>query len=257
MDVIETVGDLPLIVFGDLNARTGSENATETNYDDVTFNIFAPNDESGLDKSTMRVSKDKEINEFGKYLLNMCAQFNLTIMNGTLGDECGKFTYISTSGCSIIDYFIVSRQILHMPISLHVAEKIESKHMPVELFIGIKNVRSKQPKNTIKTFKVEKYIWCDNKSDDFTECLRSDQTKTCFNEAEKLVEADVSSSILKFNEGLLTAGECMKKTIVIGKERQQIWFDLECKQNRQVVRQYLRNHHNGNSDTDRASYTQK
>ena len=69
--------------------------------------------------------------------------------------------------------------------------------------------------------------------------------------------ADVSSSILKFNEGLLSAGECMKKTIVIGKERQQTWFDLECKQSRQVVRQYLRNYHNGNSDTDRASYTQK
>ena len=55
MDVIETVGDLPLIVFGDLNARTGSEKATETNYDDETFNIFGPNDESGLDKSTRRV----------------------------------------------------------------------------------------------------------------------------------------------------------------------------------------------------------
>ena len=48
----------------------------------------------------------------------------------------------------------------------------------------------------------------------------------------------------------------MTTTKVIGKERQQIWFDLECKQSRQVVRQYLRNHHNGNSDTDRASYTQ-
>ena len=32
-DVIETVGDLPLTAFGELNARTGSENATETNYD--------------------------------------------------------------------------------------------------------------------------------------------------------------------------------------------------------------------------------
>ena len=31
MDVIETVGDLPLVVFGELNARTGFENATETN----------------------------------------------------------------------------------------------------------------------------------------------------------------------------------------------------------------------------------
>ena len=68
MDVIETVGDLSLIVFGDLNARTGSENATETNYDCETFNIFAPNNESGLDNLTMQVSKDKKI----KYLESTC-----------------------------------------------------------------------------------------------------------------------------------------------------------------------------------------
>ena len=103
----------------------------------------------------MRVSKDKKINEFGRYLLNICAQFNLTTLNGTLGDKCGKFTSISTSGCSVIDYFIVSRQPLHMPISLHVAEKIESKHMLVELFIGIKNERSKQPKNPLKHLKLK------------------------------------------------------------------------------------------------------
>ena len=41
-----------------------------------------------------------------------------------------------------------------------------------------------------------------------------------------------------------------KKTILIGKERQQIWFDLECKQSRQVVRRYLHNYHNGNSDIE-------
>ena len=65
MDAIETVGGLPLTVFGDLNARTGSENAAETNYDCETFNIFALNNKSCLDKLTMRVSKDKKINEFG------------------------------------------------------------------------------------------------------------------------------------------------------------------------------------------------
>ena len=66
---IETLGDLPVIVLGDLNAKTGSENDGEASCNCETFSIFAPNDESGLDKSTMRVSKDKEINEFGKYLL--------------------------------------------------------------------------------------------------------------------------------------------------------------------------------------------
>ena len=58
-----------MIVLGDLNAKTGSENDAETSCDCETFSIFVPSDESGLDKSTMWVSKDKEINEFGKYLL--------------------------------------------------------------------------------------------------------------------------------------------------------------------------------------------
>ena len=36
----ETVGDLPLIVFGDVNyARAGSENASGTSYECKTFDI--------------------------------------------------------------------------------------------------------------------------------------------------------------------------------------------------------------------------
>ena len=38
--VTETVGDLPLIVFGDVNARAGFENASETiSYECKTFDI--------------------------------------------------------------------------------------------------------------------------------------------------------------------------------------------------------------------------
>ena len=47
-----------------------------------------------------------------------------------------------------------------------------------------------------------------------------------FIEAKELIDIDVNSSIQKLNERLLTAGECMKKTIAIGKERWQTWFDL-------------------------------
>ena len=66
--------------------------------------------------------------------LNACYQFGFQIMNGTTSDdECGCFTYVSPAGCSVIDYFIVSRSLLvSLSMSL-VAQKIESKHMPVEL----------------------------------------------------------------------------------------------------------------------------
>ena len=84
---------------------------------------------------------------------------------------------------------------------MHVAEKTELKHMPVEPFIGLKNERSEQSRKPHKTFKVEKYICVTIKSDDFTACIMSDQTKTCFIEALGLVEADVNSCTKKINDG--------------------------------------------------------
>ena len=63
----EKLGDLPLIVFGDLNARTGSDNTTKTNNDYCeTFDIFATNDGSSVDELTKRVSEDDGVDEFGK-----------------------------------------------------------------------------------------------------------------------------------------------------------------------------------------------
>ena len=118
-----------------------------------TFHNFAPNDESGLDKSTMRVSKDKEINEFGKYLLNMCAQFSLTILKGTLGDECGKFTYISTSGCSVIDHFIVSRQLLHMRFHCMLLKRLNRSICRLNVLLELKTKARSNQKPHLKHIK--------------------------------------------------------------------------------------------------------
>ena len=54
--------------------------------------------------------------------------------------------------------------------------------------------------------KSKKYVWCANKSDDFAQHFRSDETrnlKTCLNEAEEMIDNDVNFSIQKFNERLL------------------------------------------------------
>ena len=62
-----------------------------------------------------RVSKDATVNEFGRYLLCVCEQFDLIIMNGLLpGDEDGNFTYIARNGSSIINYFIMSKCLVHV-----------------------------------------------------------------------------------------------------------------------------------------------
>ena len=112
LDAIEVLGDLPLIVFDDLNYRTGSDNATEASNDCC--------DGSSVDQLTKRVSKVNGVNEFRKYSIYVCDQFNLIILNGVPGiqEERGNFTYISTFSCSVIDCVIVSRNLLHLYPSL-------------------------------------------------------------------------------------------------------------------------------------------
>ena len=247
MDVMESMGDPPFILFGDLNARTGKENAA---FDDVFLEKS-----TNTEEFVFRFSKDTDLNEFGKQLLCLCEQFDLTIVNGTCGEESGNYTYVSSSGCSVIDYFVVSNRISLSSLSLKVAEKIESKHMPLELLIKVQNSDVGFQRNLPKTYKIAKYIWCTEKEQDFSSNLLSGEVKTCFSEAEELIDIDINLSLKKFNEGIQIAGQCMKKEIVIGKEKQNKWFDKECYESRQEVRKQLRKFHKSNAATDKDAYT--
>ena len=74
------------------------------------------------------------MNEFGRYRLCVCEQFDLIIMNGLLpGNEDGNFTHIAHNGSSIIDYFIMSKCLVHLASHLNVVPRTESKHMPEEM----------------------------------------------------------------------------------------------------------------------------
>ena len=85
MDIVEDLGHVPFILFGDFNARTGNKNPEN---EQGAFNILEDEDEESV-QVTKRASKDKEVNDFGRYSLNICKQFGFQIINGTTcGDEC-------------------------------------------------------------------------------------------------------------------------------------------------------------------------
>ena len=74
LDVIESLGDLPIILFRDFNARTGNENSDAADTVDCGFDIFGSNEDAH--SSPHRVSKDTVVNDFGRYLLNVCTEFD-------------------------------------------------------------------------------------------------------------------------------------------------------------------------------------
>ena len=103
-DILEETGEVPIIIFGDLNARTGDANARE-----AALPAGGLNDESvdsdSEDTRFRRTSEDVTVNEFGRYLLCVCEQFDLIVLNGLMpGDEDGKFTYISHNGSWLLYY---------------------------------------------------------------------------------------------------------------------------------------------------------
>lgn len=56
----------------------------------------------------------KHINNSGKYLLSLCKESGLRILNGrTTGDLTGQPTCITYNGCSLVDYCLVSKDILN------------------------------------------------------------------------------------------------------------------------------------------------
>ena len=125
------------------------------------------NDNEDAQNQYCTQSKELQTNDFGRYLLCICEQFNLVILNGCLpGDEEGNYTYITHNGSSVIDYILLSRCVVHLGTRLAVIPNIELKHMPVELELELvgKNDVSVEGQRKVK---IQKYIWDANKAQDY------------------------------------------------------------------------------------------
>ena len=65
------------------------------------------------DDCAIRASCDKIVNKFGSDLSAFCKMYSVHILNGRSGNDegVGDFTFIGSSGSSIIDYAICSDEL--------------------------------------------------------------------------------------------------------------------------------------------------
>ena len=90
--------------------------------------------------------------------LELGAQLDLFILNGACdGDETGHYTFISTTGCSVIDYFALSRSLAHLPQKMYVDERIDSQHMPISCVLRC--AKSVELESELKPVYIEKLLW--------------------------------------------------------------------------------------------------
>jgi exonuclease III len=120
-----------IIITGDLNARTG--NLPDYATHDSDLHLPLPPDYT-VDSAMRRKSEDKVVNNFGKELLDLCIASQLRIANGRIlpDKNSGCFTCFTPRGSSLVDYVILSQNLLSKIDRLQVGEiSAASDHCPL------------------------------------------------------------------------------------------------------------------------------
>ena len=186
-----------------------------------------------------RFSQDKVINTFGKSLLYMCNTLGLSILNGLCnGELMGSYTYVSDSGCSVIDYFLMSSSmyaVLFDYCNLHLLSRTDCKHLPVSLTFNSPEEKVENVKTKNEKVKVDKFILNEEKVAEFKEAIGEENVSELLNQAIRDIDSNINEALNNFNECIKKAAICMRKQITINGNKPQNWFDLECKEKRKEL----------------------
>ena len=129
-----------ILLCGDLYAHTGL--ITDFIADDSNIPISSP-PRYVFDNEIPHYFKDVTFNTQGRHVLDLCIGSRLRIVNGRFAEGSGHFTCYTTRGCSVVDYVVISAELLH-EISDFKVEKLElySDHCPLRFTLGSKKCNS-------------------------------------------------------------------------------------------------------------------
>ena len=247
--------DVYVIITGDLNSRTSDISSESAMFkDDINTN-----DVSSGPTNVGRDSQDKNLNRFGKLLLNMCTAFDLKILNGSChGDLEGCYTFVCKSGCSVVDYFIMSSELANYfagSIKLNVLQSDITKHLPVSLEITVCDnsnckIEHIQEDMDNRDMFTEKYVWNEDYMDTYIYNIDKSNFEGKLQFAIdmlsvtdlplNILSANITKALETFNNIIREASTCMKKRSKNTEKITQKWFDIECKQLRCLVRKKYR-----------------
>jgi hypothetical protein len=255
LEILQKHENALFFINGDLNARIGNKVPTRYNleYDSER------EDEDGYEEWAQsgnfeaRHSQDIHDNVYGHGLLRLCSCFDLVILNGMCeGDKLGQYTYVSDTGCSVIDYFIISRGLSCLPIRMTVENRIDSKHMPITCYCQcLKTDGHVQQTNNAS---LSRMIWSDEKSEKFRENILKQDFLTRIESAKCLVYTDIDDAVTKFTNIMTEAASCFIRNTGGKKLFKKEWFDKECLDKRRTTRNALRKYTRSLLYHDRVNY---
>ena len=269
---IQTKSDLPFILLGDFNSRTGIEKDFFESNPIIDASLGTEDDFSSRLRDLgllNRFNFDKKVNKNGENLLELCRACDLKIVNGRFGKDqnMGAFTCHRVNGSSTIDYAIVSDMLTpyinDFSIDIH-DRSMSDVHSPIALNIGTTfskpqshNFESGQLSS--KKIKIYKKKWKEGVGPDFQENFQISGVENLNKNIENIKISGANQKNINDLTNLLsdlfikTAQKVGLYKEGGGKKReysrtnpQQPWFDSECEAKRNLFftsRQNLRNSH--------------
>ena len=233
-----------IIVMGDINCRTGTDNdfidqeSSQCDVGAIPYTIDDAIVAGDVSILKHRRSEDKIVHENGKELLNLCVGNNLCIVNGRIGEyPDGSFTCHTARGKSVVDYFIVNTEQLRDVAKFKVqANNPLSNHNCITMDIKFTSptITSTSHQRSMNTF----YRWSSEIKDEYREQINRDNVQEQFahvianiNRAE--CGSELNAAVKSINDIFLCCAEpykCQSKksTMQICPRQSARWYDDEC-----------------------------
>lgn len=267
----DTNDNYNILICGDFNSRIGNES------DYVIFDNDANIDKLPIDYVpdeiiSPRFSQDHTINTNGRKLLDFCKLNGLRVGNGRLGADkgVGKYTYVGSTGSSVIDYVIANPYLLDVISSFHVADpNILSDHCCIDFSLLCKDISETAFSREKETFQSvnKKYIWNEARAGEYIFNLEKeenglkhlssvlsgvstpkqidDNIKNFTNLMEGVCDPLFSKKIISSLD--VTNLQCKSSST-------QSWFDEECRKLRNLFYSTLNKYRSYKSPTNQTNF---
>ena len=233
LDQMEEGDDNDYLIVGDLNARV-------SDWSIRTGNIEDEDDER---ETIERTAQDSIINENGQKLIQTCIAFSMTPVNGLKQKNFDdKLTFIGRRGCSTIDHFVCSLDLLDKVDTYKTGDRIESQHLPIEMeLVDSNNQLQNNNALTEERREITKVRWKETKREECINILNKPSTQRGFDAAVAALEESVDAGLEQFDKTMQEINKPMKNNIKINKEFEpkKKWFDKECESKKKEARQAL------------------
>ena len=207
------------MISGDFNSRISDTQpcdelfAPEKYLENInTLSFF----DSNCNENITRHSQDNTINMFGKSFIEFIAGFNLTVLNGIFKkNNDSSFTYMSPTGNSVIDYFLVSDSLFDCTDKMLILNRTESFHFPISLTLKLDDIQCVQNKIKQESSTNTDYgflKWENEKRDEFIFECSQNNLRSYLQRLENDIHINVDNCISKFCDFFMNASTMMKKS---------------------------------------------